>query len=242
MNRGRRGAAIALLLAGAVVVLLARLAGAPGTPPLYDSFSQPDPYRYLHPPAGARGHPDAASTSVPYTGADPGPLTLATGPDENPPQAQLLLGAGSLEIPAGTRSITLSITPVESPAARPPNGVVLGNTYRFRAVTDGGAALSLAAGHPATLVLRGPTGSGQATIDRFDTRAWAPITTSPIAGPNIFAANSAQLGDFALVAPEAHVSSGGFPWLPWAAGGAALLIVGGEAAFLLLARRRRRAR
>jgi hypothetical protein len=128
---------------------------------------------------------------------------------------------------------------VDTPKPAPPNGVVLGNTYRFRAVTDGGAALALTAGHPATLVLRGPTGAGLAVIDRFDVTRWTPLDTSPIAGPDIFAANTTQFGDVALVAPAAHVAGGGFPWLPWAAGGAAVLIVGGEAAFLLLARRRR---
>jgi hypothetical protein len=239
VSRPRR-AAPALLLGGAVLVLLARLSGAPGTPPLYDSFTQPDAYRYLHPAGGERGSPGSASKTVPYTGADPGPLTLATGPDENPPQAQLLLGAGSLSVSPGAQSITLSIKAVDTPAARPPNGVVVGNTYRYSAVA--GAALGLTAGHPATLVLRGPTGTGSATVDEYDGRTWTPLTTSPIAGPDIFAANTMRFGDVALVAPEAHVASGGFPWLPWVAGAAVVLLAAGEAAFLLLAGRRGRQR
>src|SRR5581483_5487435 len=122
--------------------------------------------------------------------------------------------------------------------APPGDTVVAGNTYRFRIVTDAGAAVAVLPGKQVTLVLRGPTGTAQASVEQFDGRTWTALDTNPVGGPDTWAASTAHLGDAALVAPRAHVG-GGFPWLPWLAGGVAVLIVAGEAAFLLLARRRR---
>ncbi len=238
MSRPRRRAA-ALLGAGALAIVLARLAGGIGTPPLYDTFSIPDPYRYLHPSGGARGDPQSASSTLAYAGADVGAIEVATGPGENPPQATLIVAANSLSVPPGAHSITASITPVDTPGVAPPGDtVVVGNTYRFRIVTDAGADVGVLPGKQVTVVLRGPTGTAQATVEQFDGHAWTALDSNPVGGPDTWAANSTHLGDAALVAPRAHVG-GGLPWLPWLAGGVAVVIVAGEATFLLLARRRR---
>ncbi|HEV7677055.1 MAG TPA: hypothetical protein VGQ42_00640 [Candidatus Dormibacteraeota bacterium] len=225
MTQGRKQALSALLL-GALLVVAARLAGGRTAPPLYDSFATADAYRFLHPGPGQAGNPTSATTTVPYTGKDTGAQTLATG--ENPPQAQILIGADSMVIPSGAHSITISITPVDTPKPAPPNGVVAGNTYLYRIASDTGQAVTLRPDHPVSIVLRGPTGTTQGTVQLFDGTAWQPQTTVPVGGPNIFAANTTQLGDAALVAPPqaapAVPPQAGMPWLIWVIAGAAVAI------------------
>jgi hypothetical protein len=229
-----------MLLSGLAVVIAVRVVAPQGAPPLYDSFVQPSPYVYLHPSPGQPGNPGSASTTLAYAGQDVGPLLVATR--ENPPQAQMIVAANSLAVPAGAHAITASITPVDAPPLHPLGGVVAGNVYRFRVVTDSGAAVPLLPDHPATLVLRGPTGVAAATIELFNGGAWMRLTTTPVAGPDIFAANTTQLGDAAVVvvaAPPAPSTGGRFGWLPWAAVGAAILIALAVSLWWLLARRRR---
>jgi hypothetical protein len=242
VSRSQCLGASALLLLGLAVVAAVRIVAPQGAPPLYDSFVLPSPYIYLHPSPGQQGAPTSASDTVPYTGQDVGPLVLATR--ENPPQAQLIVAAGSLDVPPGTHSLTVSITPVDPPPVRPPNGVIAGNAYRFTATTDSGVAVPLLPGHPATLVLRGPIGVGPATIDLATGGIWTPLATTPVAGPDIFAANTTQFGDAAVVAaaaaPSPPASDGRFGWLPWAAGAVAIVIAVAVLLGLLLARRRRR--
>jgi hypothetical protein len=215
---------------------------APGAaPPLYDSFASPDPYRHLHPGPGQRDSPGSASITRAYTGQDVGPLVLATS-GENPPQAQLLVGDTTLVVPPDAKSITASITAVDPPAVAPSNGVLAGNVYRFRIVTDTGAAVALRPEHPVSLVLRGPNGTTAAAIDVFDGTAWTPLATTPVGGPDIFAANSTRLGDAALVVPKAPAPQqqqppARFAWLPWAAGAVAIAITAAVLAATLLRRR-----
>jgi hypothetical protein len=237
VSPSRRGAAGLLLLFGAAVILGVRLLAPQSAPPLYDSFSSPSPYIWLNPSPGQPGHPTSASQTLPYNGQDPGPISLATR--ENPPQAQLIVAAASLVVPAGAHSITATITPVEPPRVAPPNGVVGGNTYRFRIATDSGADVPLAPGHPATLVLRGPNGTVDATVDLYDGTAWTALTTNPVGGPDIFAANTTRLGDAALVGPPPPPPTNRFPWLPWIVGGAVLFNVVLVTLLLINANRRR---
>ena len=233
-----RTSGIALLLLGLLAMIATRAVAPDNAPPLYDSFVQPSPYVYLHPSPGQPGKPQGATRTVAFAERDPGALVVAT--NENPPQAQLILAAQSLDVPATTHSIVVSITPVDTPAAPPQGGVVSGNTYRFAITTDAGATVPLHRDHPATLVLRGPSGTGSATMQRFDGTGWIALTTNPVAGPDIFAASTAQLGDAALVIPPPPPPSPPrFGWLPWAAGGVALLIA--LAVPLCLALRRSRA-
>lgn len=238
MSRQRRGA-LALLLLGIAVVAAARILAPTASPPLYDSFASPDPYRWLHPGAGQRDNPGSASQSRAYTGQDVGPLVLATS-GENPPQAQLLIGDGTLVVPASARSVTASITAVDPPRVAPANGVIAGNVYRFAITTDSGATVTLRPEKPVSLVLRGPNGTATATIDVFNGTAWTPLVTTPVGGPDIFAANAAALGDAALVVPRGAASPSApsrFPWLPWAAGATAVAITAAVALAALLRRR-----
>jgi hypothetical protein len=234
-----------MLLLGLLVVLAARLVAPGAAPPLYDSFASPDPYRFLHPGPGQRDTPGSASVMRAYSGQDIGPLVLATG-GENPPQAQLLIGDTTLVVPPGAQSITAGITPVDPPPVVPPNGVIAGNVYRFRIVTDSGATVTLRPEHPVSVVLRGPNGTTTATVDLFDGAVWTPLTTTPVGGPDIFAANTTRLGDMALVVPKNATPPAAqpsrFAWLPWAAGGAAIGITAAVAVAMLLHRRRPRPR
>jgi hypothetical protein len=234
-----------MLLLGLAVVLAARLLAPGAAPPLYDSFAAPDAYRYLHAAPGQRDTPGGAAVTRAYSGQDVGPLVLATA-GENPPQAQLLIGDTTLVVPPDAHAITATITAVDPPSIAPPNGVLAGNVYRFRIVTDTAQAVTLRPEHPVSLVLRGPNGTTGATIDVFDGTAWTPLTTTPVGGPDIFAANTTQLGDVALVVPKNAAPPAAqpfrFAWLPWAAGGVAIAITAVLLAATLLHRRRQQPR
>jgi len=186
-------------LLAAVWLLLPRT-----TPPLYDSAPAPaDPYRYLasNPP------PAAAAKDVPVTGTNSPPFIAGT--DENPPQAQILVGAGSLPLPPGATTIRVTITPVPPPPIAPPHQRVDGNVYRF-ALTANGTPVALRAGAPATIVLRGPSGGGQATMARFDGTAWTTLNTTPIGTiADTYAANVTSLGDVALITSPSSGGGGG---------------------------------
>jgi hypothetical protein len=238
VTTGQQRAAWTLLLAGALLVVVARLVN-PSAPALYDSFSNPDPYRYLHPSSGQRDQPASATVTTLYTGQDPGPLVLATS--ENPPQAQLLVGADTLNVPAGAHSITTTITPVDTPQPPPRDGVVVGNTYRYRMVTDSGAEVTLRPDHPVSVVLRGPAGTTQASIDLFSGGTWTRLATTPVGGPDIFAANTTQLGDVALVAPAPApqpAPSTDRSWVVWVVSAVVAAIIVLASAWSLRRRRR----
>jgi hypothetical protein len=188
------------------VVLLAAvwLIGPHTTPPLYNAFPQPaDPYRFLTSNSPAT----AAAKDVAVTGLASPPLIAGT--DENPPQAQILVGAGSLQLPPGATTVRVTITPLPPPSVGPPHQRVDGNVYRF-ALTVNGTPITLRAGAPATIVLRGPSGAGQATVARFDGTNWTPLNTTPIGTiADTYAANVTSLGDVALIASPSSGGGGG---------------------------------
>ncbi|TMC48816.1 MAG: hypothetical protein E6J14_10200 [Chloroflexi bacterium] len=188
-----------VLLLAAVWLLLPRTA-----PPLYDSAPAPaDPYRFLtsSPPAAV------AAKDVPVTGASSPPFIA--GSDENPPQAQILVGAGSLPLPPGATTVRVTITPVAPPPIAPAHQRVDGNVYRF-ALTASGTPVGLRAGAPATIVLRGPSGAGQATVARFDGTGWTTLNSTPIGTiADTYAANVTSLGDVALITSPSSGGGGG---------------------------------
>jgi hypothetical protein len=174
-------------------------------PPLYDGVVVFDPYKWLSPPPGLDG--GAKSAQQTFSGGDlQGGFGFGT--PEEPPQIQVQSVFASLAMPDGTSAVTMSIEPVATPSARPPNGIVAGNVYQISVTDQDGTAITPESGATVTLVLRGPTSLPEATIEQFAGGTWTELQTSWPGVPNTFVADIANFGEFALVAPEAWVPSG----------------------------------
>jgi hypothetical protein len=207
-----------------------------GSPPIYDGNCIADPYRLL----GGSPAPQPASMAFPASSAFP---TSEVYTGETPPQAQVLMQPGTFP---NSSTLTVSIAPVPAPAAKPPNGVVEGNVYRFAAVTPAGAELEPRARTPVTIVLRATRSVPPPVIDRFNGTAWTPLETLNSGCGNTFEVASTQMGEFAAVgpAPGAQQPSGSGGGIPAAAivGGLAVLLLVAIIALFTLDRGRRRAR
>jgi hypothetical protein len=192
-------------LAGAVLslVALAAVRGGGGGPPLYDGVCLPPQYTML----GA--NPGPPSQSKTYTASDlAGTFELADS--DTSPQAQLIVGAGSLAPAPGSSTATVSITPVTPPATKPTDGTIDGNVYDFEA-RSAGQAVQVAPGHLVTIVLSATrTGGPQLAVERFDGSRWSAPAKSVQSGcGTTYQVNSATLGIFALVAQGGAAPSNG---------------------------------
>ncbi len=198
MNRraGLAGAALSL-------VALAAVRGSGGGPPLYDGVCLPPQYTML----GA--NPGPPSQSKTYSASDlAGTFELADS--DTSPQAQLIVGAGSLAPASGSSTATVSITPVTPPASPPSDGTIDGNVYDFEA-RSGGQAVQVAPGHLVTIVLSATrTGGPQLAVERFDGTHWSAPAKSVQSGcGTTYQVNSSALGIFALVARGGTAPSNG---------------------------------
>lgn len=238
----RRDATRVLVVAAPLIALAWMLAPAP-SPPLYDGFQVPaEPYRYLAPPPGAQQTQPPTSASKPLTVSDGTVPAAFVATGEQPPQAQLLVGDGTLLAPAGAHTVTLAIKPVPPPAPLPASiGRLAGNVYQVTASADSGGEATLKSGAtPPTVVLRGPTGSNAAQIARMpEGGSWARLQTVPLGSgaPDTVAANTPGLGFFAVVVPPGGSSSGNGGGGGGSGGGSfpAVAVVVPLAAVLLLA-------
>jgi hypothetical protein len=206
----------ALAVAALSLVALAAVRAGGGGPPLYDGICLPPHYLTLG------GNPPAPSQSKTFSAADIA-STFELADNDSSPQAQIIVGPGSLAVPPGATTATVSITPTKPPAIAPPNGAVEGNVYSFE-VQSGGHILTLAAGHPATVVLEGTSSGGaQPTVEHFDGAHWTALKTFTAGCGTTFEAASPALGIFALVVQ----GSAGSPASPGSGGPpVALLVVG----------------
>jgi hypothetical protein len=211
-----RRRALHVLVAGVALTGAAwTLAPASSPPPLYDGLTGPaEAYRYLNPPPGtaATAAPTSGSTSLAVANGSSAAGYLQTS--EQPPQAQFLAGEGALSVPAGTTSVTLQLRPVPPPAPLPASaGRLDGNTYEVSATANvPGPVTVKVGGTQPTVVLRGPPGSSGAVIHRWETGgSWQALHTVPLGGqaPDMVAANSDQLGWFAMVLSGSGTSGGG---------------------------------
>ncbi len=201
-----------VLVAGAVLLAAAwALAPAP-SPPLYDGLQGPaQAYLYLQPPAGYHqsGQPSGASGNLTVSNGSSGAGFINTS--ETPPQAQVLAADGAFSFPAGTATITLSVSPVAPPQPIPASlGTVAGNVYRVTATANVPGPVSIVAAHPVTVVLRGPAGVGDSPIARLAEggTAWQRATTVPLGStPDMVVTNTDQLGYFAITRTGAASSS-----------------------------------
>jgi hypothetical protein len=231
MTAGRRAAAT--LAAGAALLALAWTVGPRSAPPLYDGGPiVAEHYRYLHPPAGfTNANPPGRIDVTRKLEAGLSPA-IAETTDEQPAQAQLLAAQGAFTVPPGTTGVRVDVAPVEPPTVAPAGGIIAGNVYRFAVTAVPGATpLPLRAGQQITVVLRGPAGVANPTLEIWDGARWNRAETTPLGSrsPDTYAANLTMLGDMALVIPPPApaADSGG-------AGGAGLIIAAVVVAVVLV--------
>lgn len=207
------------ILAGASLALAIQIAAPVGVP-LYDGVVVQEPYRYLH-PTGDQVNSPTSFSSAPAVGGGVSPL-FAASTNESPPQAQLNAQKDAFEIPAGTTSLKVSISPIEPPPA-PPSGSIEGNVYRFSVTDQAGTPLTIKPCQGCiSLTLRAPDDVGEATIKRFADGAWSDVEAIHSLG--MYQTNPTALGDYAVIT-IAGEESGLDP----------ILILGGAALVLLLA-------
>jgi hypothetical protein len=203
----RRRAAAALGVGALSLACAWRLTG-PGTPPLYDGPQVVAPYLYYCVPQNyhqSRAVQPKTQTSTLANIAQ----GIFLGTDEPPvSQVQVLIGPDTLVLPSGASDVTVTITPIAPPASLPSDGTVNGNVYTV-AVTSGGQPVGIAkdsSGAPKnwTLVLRGEPGKPTSVIEQLDGGAWhRGAAEQPVGQADIYAANFASFGTFALVIPGA---------------------------------------
>jgi hypothetical protein len=202
---GRRLFSLAAITCGLFVVVAAQHMRPIAGPPLYDGVVVFDPYKWLSPPPGLDG--GAQSAQQTFSGGDlQGGFGFGT--PEEPPQIQLQSVFTSLAMPSGISSVTMSIEPVATPSARPPNGIVAGNVYQITITDQNGTAVKPRRDATVTLVLRGPNSVPEATIERFAGGTWTELQTTWPGVPSTFVADIGDFGEFALVAPDAWVPVG----------------------------------
>ncbi|HEY8676877.1 MAG TPA: hypothetical protein VIO13_13070 [Candidatus Dormibacteraeota bacterium] len=228
--RRRRGWMVIVIAVAALTAVWRVLPAA--SPPIYDGNCIANPYLLL----GGSPAPQPASRVFPASTAFP---TSEVFTGETPPQAQILMQGGSFD---NSTALTISITPVPPPAAKPRNGVIEGNVYKFAALTPAGAELEPKAG--VTIVLRATKSVPTPVIDRFNGTSWIPLATLNSGCGNTFELTSTQMGEFAAVGParpQPPGSGGGIPVAAIVAGLVVLLLVAVVALFSL-ERARHRAR
>jgi hypothetical protein len=208
VTRSRRP--LAVLGAGAALLALVWALAPPSTPPLYDGGPIiAEPYRYCQPPAGlSTGKAPGSVDHVVGVQGGQSPA-MAETTDEQPSQAQLLAPQSALAVPPGTASLHVVIRCVDPPAVPPLGGRLDGNVYMI-AVEAGTTPLPIRPGQQVTVVLRGPAGVPNPTLELFSGGAWTRLDTQPLGNtaPDSYAANVSQIGDVALVAAPTPTSGG----------------------------------
>jgi len=200
-----RRQAAAVLGTGLLLLVALHLAGGPATMPLFDGVVVEDPYRYVSPPPGADGDPTSSMDRIDLTSETAPNVYSAT--NEQPPQAQLIIDQGAMTIPAGTTTIIVEISPILPPDPQPPP-VLAGNVYRMSMTDQDGTPLTLNAGATATIVLRAPPAITSGSIYQLVKGQWTALPTANGGLPDLFTANVASLGEFAVVTGQALASGG----------------------------------
>ena len=207
-------------LAAAALSLLALAAvrGGGSGPPLYDGICTPPNYVQFG------SHPGPPSRSQTFSASDlAGTFELAD--NDTSPQAQIIVGAGSLAPAPSSPSATVSITPVAPPAVKPADGTIDGNVYDFEA-RSGGQPVQVKAAHLVTIVLTATSSGGpQLAVEHFDGTRWSAPAKSVQSGcGTTYQVNSSTLGLFALVT-QGQASPGGTGGSNSGGGGAVIVIV-----------------
>jgi hypothetical protein len=219
-NRGearpRAGRRSAWLLTGSLAAI-AYLAAVAGTGPwvlptrlLYDGYTPPPPYRWVHPPdAVARGNqpPQSGSGVAELTPSGSAPASIATG-DE---QAVLVVPRGAIAPRQGEPSVEFRIDPLDpATVGPPPTGLRYdSNAYRVTATyTVSHQPAPLIA--PVNIVLRYATNA--TTIAHSARSSWVPLSPSTLPITFQIYGPTNDLGTFVAAAPPPH----GPPVAVWA--------------------------
>jgi hypothetical protein len=225
----RRLGALAIV-AGSAAALGLQLVLPVGVP-LYDGVVVQEPYRYLDPTGDQAGSPTSFSATLPVTGSESPAFVAST--EETPPQAQLIAQADAFQLPAGTTSISVAITPVEPPPVPPPSPIA-GNVYLVSVTAEDGTPLpTTPCDGCLTLYVRAPEETGAARLLRLAGGEWIDVDAIHVPTTGMYAWNATGLGAFAIVSvPDA----GGATEL-LVAGGAVILLLLGVAGVLVMRRR-----
>lgn len=165
--------------------------------PVYDGLGFPDePYRFVVRPSDAQTtkKPTTATNVIHVTKGLAGAGVLNSA--EQAPQVSVLIPAGRLHAPTGTKQFTLAATPAK-PIAVPHGSYLWSNVYDIGAVDT---QVSLKDGSPpATITLR--AASAQRPLPKIEYYAnggWTAVNTIAV-GRDIYQANLPALGAYAVV-------------------------------------------
>ena len=218
------------ILAGVGLALGVQVAAPVGVP-LYDGVVVQEPYRYLHPTGSQVNAPTSYSAAPAVVdGVSP---QFAAATSESPVQAQLIAQRDAFELPPGTTSLQVSVTPIEPPPA-PTGWSIPGNVYRFSVTDQAGTPLPIKrCDGCVSLTLRAPDGVEAATMKRFADGSWNDVETLHAGIVAMYQTNPTVLGDYTVIT----VAAGGpDPILVVVGTAIVVLILAG--AFLLFRTRR----
>jgi hypothetical protein len=219
----------------AVAALVVAWLAVPAAVPIYDGPGFPDqPYRYVHPPAGAKSTPPPTSAhatlKVTGTGLN---QTGYSNSAEIGPQVVYYVPPGAFKAPAGATTVEVSETPLAPTAPLPADGTVVGNVYRISATTANGPVTVVGHGvnQLPTINMRAPTAKQPGPVFEYrasDGTGWRRSATLRI-GTDIYQTSAPVLGEYALVQlaqqPNASGSGGGINVGLLAAGIGVIVIV-----------------
>jgi hypothetical protein len=195
-ERARGAAAV---LAGALLLGVAWLVIAPGSPPLYDGVGFPDePYRYLTPPAGAPATkpPTSASADITVTAGKSVAANISTR--EQGPQAAIYIADQGLAVQGSTGVVTVSLSPTPADT-RPADGSIPGNAYTIAASSKGGSVAVSSIPSAVTVLLRVPKAtSARVAIEVLVGDRWEQLNTFQT-GSDVYSAALPVLGTVAAV-------------------------------------------
>ena len=196
---GRR-VALAVIALGIGMAAAAQLGAPLAGPPLYDGVVVVQPYVYVNPPAGKPGGAKGASAHVSMNGPKNAVVAVAT--PEQPPQAQVVAGDGTLILPSSATALDVSITPLDPTVGASAVGAaeVLGNVYRIAIVDQAGAAATALPSSLVTVVIRAPGDVAGAQVGQVINGAWYPLKSEPMFG-STYVAVVTSFGDFAVIVP-----------------------------------------
>ena len=204
---------VAITALSALALLVSWQLSTPGTPAIYDGICTSDPYRYVvNNPVGSPQAMPARETIALVNGQVP--TIQLTADNDNNPQAEILVLEGSIQAPAGSTAVTLTITPLAPPSVKPATGHVDGNMYNYSITTSDGKPVSYT--ESPTISLRSASRSTQGMVEYFDGHNWKPVKTSSFGCADTLAAAATTLGDYAVVVPNTTsttpASPDSFPW------------------------------
>lgn len=197
---------LAALALGLAIAAAAQVAAPLASAPLYDGVVVVQPYVYVNPPAGKPAGAQGASAHLPMNGHK-SPLVVFATP-EQPPQAQVVAGDGTLVVPPSATALQASITPLDPSVDAAAAGAarILGNVYRITIVDQAGAAATAPASGLVTVVLRAPEDVPGAQIGLVVNGTWHPLKSEPMFG-STYVAVVTDFGDFAIIVPGATPAS-----------------------------------